>query len=165
MKNYLFSVIAAAILISLFSALPQKKGISKMVRLCCALFLFIVLLKPFVHLEWEHPERWFSEYQPEEDVISQAVADREKETAVLITRQTEEYILDKAEELGFSPEVAIDLAALSEHYQYPYRVTVRGQWTQGQREALSQYIAQTLGIPEERQIWNDPASGNVLPNS
>lgn len=158
MKNYLFSVIAAAILVSLFSTLPQKNGISKILRLCCALFLFAALFMPLVNLKLDDPEQWFSQYQPEEDVISKAVADSEKETAVLIMRQTEEYILDKAEELGFSPVVTVALAALSEHYQYPYRVTLRGQWTQGQKEALSQYIAQTLGIPEERQIWNDPAS-------
>ena len=158
MKNYLFSVIAAAILVSLFSALPQKKGISKVLRLCCALFLFAALLKPLMNLELDDPKQWLSKYQPDEEMISRAVADREKETAVLITRQTEEYILDKAEELGFSPSVEISLAALSEHYQYPYSVTLHGQWTQGQKEALSQYIAQTLGIPEERQIWNDPES-------
>ncbi len=158
MKKYLFSVIAAAILVSLFSTFQQKKGISKIFRICCALFLFAALLKPLINLELDDPERWFFRYQPEEQVISQAIEDSEKETAVLITRQTEEYILDKAEELGFSPTVEINLAALSEHYQYPYRVTLRGQWTQSQKEALSQYIAQILGIPEERQIWNDPAS-------
>lgn len=158
MKSYLFSVIAAAILVSLFSALPQKKGISRILRLCCALFLFAALLTPLMHLELEHPKQWFSQYMPDEDIINQAVEDSENETAVLITRQTEEYILDKAEELGLSLSAEITLASLSEHYQYPYSVMLHGKWTQAQKEALSQYITQTLGIPEERQIWSDPDS-------
>ncbi len=158
LRDYLLGVVAASFLVSLVCAFPQRKSIKRVLTLCGGLFLLITLVRPILHLRIGDLQAYFQQYEMDESLISDALQEGQKESARLITEQTEEYILDKAAELGASitPEVA--LAALSENYQYPYSVTLHGQWTQAQQQELSTYISQTLGIPEERQIWSEDNS-------
>ncbi len=154
-RDYLFAIVATALAVSLISSFPQRKSIRQVVTLCGGLILLICLLRPVIYLKFGDLQDFLSQYEVDESLISQVLEDGQNETARLITAQTEEYILDKAAQLGASVEAEVTLSALSDSYQYPYSVTLRGRWTPAQKENLTQYISQTLGIPEERQIWNN----------
>ncbi len=117
-----------------------------------------MLLGPLLRLRSIDPEDYLKRYQPDEALIDEAVQDGQNRAEALITEQTCAYILDKAAALGAEVQAEVTLAALSEHYAYPWAVTITGRWTQAQRRALSDYIAQTLGIPPERQTWEEAAS-------
>ncbi len=153
--KYLFSVVAAALAVSLVSVLPQSKGIRRISSLLGGLIVLLALLRPVLRLRIGNLEHYLDRYQADCASVNAVVRAGEKESARLITEQTRAYILDKAGALGIEVEPQIELAALSEHYRYPYRVTLRGSWTAQSRQELSQYISQTLGIPEERQIWQE----------
>ena len=155
MRAYLLSVTAAALLVSLVAAFSQRKSIRRIVTLCGGLFLLLTVLRPVLALRFTGAEDWFSRFRPDESVIDDAVSEGQKETARLITERTQEYILDKAGALGAEVSVQVTLRALSGSYQYPYTVILTGTWTQAQRRTLSGEIARGLGIPEERQIWNE----------
>lgn len=157
-KDFLFGVVAASFLVSLVCAFPQRKSIKRALTLCGGLFLLITLVRPILSFRFGDMQAYFQQYQVDESLISDALEEGQNESARLITEQTEEYILDKAAELGANVIPEVTLAALSENYQYPYSVTLRGRWTQAQQQELTTYISQTLGIPEERQIWSEDNS-------
>ena len=154
-KAYLLSIVAAAFVVSIISMLPQKKSIKKVVTLCGGLFLLLTLLRPVVCLKFDDMEDFLAKNALDETLIEEALADGQNESARLITERTQEYILDKAEALGAAVSAEVTLRALSGSYQYPYSVRLDGTWSQEQKKALGDYIAQTLGIPEERQLWNE----------
>ena len=60
--------------------------------------------------------------------------------------------MDKAEECGASVQVEVE-TRVTEVYPIPWRAVIRGSLTARQRNMLSQYMTQELGIPEERQEW------------
>lgn len=157
-RGYLLGIVAASFLVSLVCAFPQTKGIKRVLTLCGGLFLLLTLVRPVLAFRVGDLRSYLDQYSLDDSVISQALEDGQNESARLITEQTSEYILDKAAELGASITPEVTLASLSESYQYPYSVTIKGQWTPRQRQELTTYISQTLGIPEERQIWSEDNS-------
>lgn len=157
-RGYLLGVVAASFLVSLVCAFPQNKSIKRVLTLCGGLFLLLTLIGPILSFRVGDLSRYLDQCHVDESLISKALEDGQKESARLITEQTQEYILDKAAQLGADITPEVTLAALSENYQYPYSVTLHGQWTHSQRQELTTYISQTLGIPEERQIWSEDNS-------
>ena len=152
-RQYLFSVVTCALAVSLVCSVPQKKAIARIAATLGGVILLITFLQPLLRLRVGDLSAWLDRYAPDDSLLSSALEDREEESSRLISEQTRAYILDKAQALGADLEVEIELAALSEHYRYPWRVTLRGQWLPDQKTSLSKYIVDTLGIPEERQIW------------
>ena len=73
--------------------------------------------------------------------------------AALIKEQCEAYILDKAAARGITLEAEIRLSGEGQ-YPYPTGVTLYGQVSQSDREAISAIIAGDLGIPRESQEWS-----------
>lgn len=157
-RGYLLSIVGASFLVSLVCAFPQKKGIKRVVTLCGGLFLLLTLVRPILSFRFGDLTKYLKQYQVDDTVISEALEAGQNESARLITQQTVEYILDKAAALGADICPEVTLAALGESYQYPHSVTITGQWTPQQRQELTMYISQTLGIPEERQIWSEDNS-------
>ena len=151
----LIAVTACALAVSLLRAVPQSAAIRRVTELLGGILLLMTLLQPLLRLQVGDLGEYLERYRPRDAAVERSLRSAQKETARLITEQTRTYILDKARELGSEVEVQIELAALSEHYQYPYRVTLRGRWTEAQRVALSEYLARTLGIPKERQLWQE----------
>ncbi|MBE6933095.1 MAG: hypothetical protein E7464_06940 [Ruminococcaceae bacterium] len=157
-RGYLLTIVGASFLVSLVCAFPQKKGIKRVVTLCCGLFLLLTLVRPILSFRFGDLSKYLDQYQMDDSVIHDALEAGQNESARLITEQTVEYILDKATALGASIHPEVTLASLGESYQYPYSVTISGHWTPQQKQELTIYISQTLGIPEERQLWSEDNS-------
>lgn len=158
LQTILFRVVTAALALGLISVIPLKRGVRRVVNTACGALLLLVLLDPALKLRRIDPEEYLKRFQPDESMIGEAMRESREQTQKLITGQTAAYILDKAAALGAQVQAEVTLAALSEHYQYPYAVRLTGRWTEAQRWALSEYISQTLGIPPERQTWEEAAS-------
>ena len=158
MREALLRVVAAALTVSLLCALPVKRSLRRVISACCGALLLLTLMEPILSLRSIDPERFLRQYSIDEQFIQDAVQAEQKKTEALITRQTAAYILDKAAALGAEVQVEVTLAALSESYSYPYALTLTGRWTPQQQRELSAYIAQTLGVPPERQTWREGSS-------
>ena len=152
-QGYLFAAVAAALAVSLLRAVPQNRSVRRIADLLGGILVLLVLLRPLIRLRIGDLDDYLARLRPDEALIDSAVQAGQSESARLISEQTAAYILDKAQALGTQIEVQVELAELSEHYHYPYAVKLRGSWSLNQRLALSEYISQTLGIPEERQLW------------
>ena len=158
MQDVLFRVVAAALAFSLISAIPLKRTFRRIVNAACGALLLMILLGPLLRLRAVDPEAYLKQFRLEDGLIDEAMEDGRNRTGALITEQTCAYILDKAAALGAEVKVEVTLAALSEHYQYPYAAVLTGRWTPEQKRELSDYLSQTLGIPPERQKWEEAAS-------
>ena len=71
----------------------------------------------------------------------------------LIEQETRSYILDKAEELGMTCQVAVTCELQDEGIPFPKFVTVSGSFTQEQADALSQIIEADLAVPVQNQTY------------
>ena len=75
---------------------------------------------------------------------------REQETQI-ISRQTQSYILDKAQALGAMIEAEVGLS--DERPFVPVSVTIKGNLSPYARQVLENIIQNDLGIRKEDQLW------------
>lgn len=88
------------------------------------------------------------------DALTTVPVDKAANTLLeeLITDTAESYILDKAQTLGMN--VTVNVATdITEGYPVPWSVGIQGRYTEEQKRQLSEWIVETLDIPEERQEW------------
>ncbi len=159
MKGYLLRLTAAAILSSLIGQLAPKGSSGRGARLAAGLLILVVAFSPLGQV---------NTLDAAEDLMKQVKADplqtdflaksNRELMSSLISSEAEAYIFDKANALGFSPEVTVTVS-VRENYPVPWSVILEGQRTPAQETALSTIIAQDLDIPEERQEWMTKESG------
>ena len=152
MKNYILSIVIAAIICSLSSALlNEQKAIGKLVKLLSGILMTVTLLNPLKTVTFKNISIYFDNISNE----AQAYANEGKissqyDTAAIIKERTEAYILEKANamNLDISLEVHLD-----ENNSIPSSVTISGELAPYEKSVLSDYIKETLGISEEHQQW------------
>ncbi|MDE6590402.1 MAG: stage III sporulation protein AF, partial [Oscillospiraceae bacterium] len=65
------------------------------------------------------------------------------------------YIVDKAEEMGIPCQAEVTFSYDEDGVPCPWEITARGVWTQEQREALSRLLEDDLGVPIQRQHYEE----------
>ena len=65
------------------------------------------------------------------------------------------YIVDKAEELGIPCQAEVTFAYDEDGVPCLWEVTARGTWTEGRREVLSRLLEDDLGVPVQRQYYEE----------
>ena len=153
MRAYLLKITAAAILAAIIRKLAPESGAGRGARLGAGLLVLLCLLEPLQRLVKSGqdiiPKDWgYTDPMTADEIDLEA--NRLLES--LITQQAQAYILDKAQAVGFTPEVTVTLR-LEDRYPVPWSVTIRGSPTGQQKAALESEIQEALGIPPERQEW------------
>ena len=150
-REYVLSVVCAAIVCSIVSVLAGQKGTAAPMRkLLYGLFLCLTVIRPVAKLRMED----FTLYT--EDLNRDALAAAamgtgiyEESLAEIISEQTEAYILDKAQSLDLNLTVTVQ----TDRSGIPNRVTLRGNAGGDAQQRLSEMLEEDLGIPKERQLW------------
>lgn len=152
-RTYLLSVCAAAVFTVLAPMLISQNRIRKTAEFAGGLLLLIVVVSPVVQLDLSDFRQVLSSYMldPTVSFSVQNSADDDF-VAERITRQCEEYILDKADALGMNVETNVYLNG-NTPYPLPVKVVICGRYSPWQKEQLSLVLAQDLGIPEDQQEW------------
>ncbi len=152
-RQYLLSVIAAAILCGIVTGLSGNRGSqTKIIKLLCGLFLGITVISPLAKIQLDD----FSAYIGDISLDGQEVVDRGAQITLealskSIKSQTEAYILDKAISLGLELEVEVTLN--EENPPLPDSVSLKGSVSPFAKEKLKTWIENDLGIPEDKQRW------------
>ena len=149
-RTYLLSLLSAALLCSILTALTGKKqATGKIIQFLCGLFMAVCALDPLMSLQLER----FSLYTA--DITAQADAAvftgsqmAEQAMEEIIIEKTEAYILEKAASLGAALEVQVEL-----HDRIPAGVILSGAASPAVRSRLTAWITEDLGIPAEAQKW------------
>ena len=98
-------------------------------------------------------EDWARAIEKRQEELS---ADQEEALASGIAERTASYISDKAEELGLEVRVRVETETGGDGVPVPVRTEIHGPWS----EELSSYMAETLGISRERQVWHGQEEEN-----
>lgn len=118
-------------------------------KLICGIFMALALLHPLGTLDL--PELTLGPIVDEaEAAVKAGQAQAQAAKNAIITDSLEAYILTKAKELDLAVEAEVTLTADG----LPTSVTLSGNASPSEREALSSSIAAALGIGKEDIEWN-----------
>lgn len=152
-KNYLISVIAAAIISAIATGIVGKKGtVGAVIKLLTGLFLIITAIYPITKLNFDTLPDYFSEYSIQASAYSlQGEAIAQDEILAIIKSQVEAYILDKASFMDMEIDVQVTMSETSP--SVPETVTVSGAVSPYGKKRLEQILCNDLGIAKENQFW------------
>lgn len=152
-RQYLLSVIAAAIICSIIISLVDKKSAgSALIKLLCGVFMTLTVVSPLVQIRLSDFSAYFSGLRANADAVV-AIGEAESKNAMtaIIKQKTEAYILDKAAAMGLELEVKVYLD--SSDIPKPFQIELQGRISPYQKGVLQDVIINDLGIPKENQIW------------
>ena len=152
-KEYILSVVCAAVLCSILSGIAGEKGSAAPIRkLVCGIFLCFTVIAPLGNL---HLTDFL---EPLGDIRQDALAASamgqtlyQESLSQVISEQVEAYILDKANERGLQLTVSVQ----PDETGKPHRATMVGEISESQQQELSSVLESELGIPKEHQQWNE----------
>lgn len=153
-QSYLLSVIGISFLISVAQALIPHGILKKCVIFVCGLLLILTAIKPIQKIDLPILAQSISRMQVKEsETYSGIEMENEKLISGIIKEKSETYIWDKATEIGINP-LAIEVEVTTDaSYPYPESVIIRGEYTQQQKQQLSEWIERELAIGIEHQEW------------
>ena len=153
--NWLRALIAGAFLAAFILAMAPEGKSQSALRFLTGVWMTLLLLQPLRNvkskLRAELPD-W--EQLRISEIENTANAQAEKIYSSFIRRETEEYIWNAAGELGIET-LGVSLTLNTDAAcPYPWEVSLRGEYSEAQREALSLLLKSELGISPERQHWS-----------
>lgn len=152
-RQYLLSIIAAAIFCGIAVTLMQKKGVhSSVIKLLTGLFMVVTIISALTQFDFENLQDFalgFSVDAQEAVALGEEFAGNQMRE--FITQQAEAYIQEKAMDLGADLKVDIDLNY--DDPPVPSAVTITGDASPYIKSVLGRYIENNLDIPEESQLW------------
>ena len=152
LRSWLTSVIMVTMLLSLAQVLLPKGSVQKIASFTGGLLLLLALLRPLLGAD-------VSDLLPDLQQVQAEIEQRQEELQQVetgyweqsIAEKTEAYILDKAAQIGWEGTVRVEVELSLEGLPVPSGLEMSGPYC---RE-LEQELAQELGIPVERQVWNE----------
>lgn len=152
-RQYLISIIAAAMFSSIATLIAEKNGtLSTSIKLITGLFLTLTIIAPLINVRVGDITTYFSDVESQAESLALHGEDIAiAETKDIIKNNLEAYILDKASALGLDIQAEI---FMSEGDLYaPLFVTLKGAVSPYAKRRLEQIISDDLDIPKENQTW------------
>lgn len=148
-RGYILAIAAAAMIVSMLSAMTKGGG---MIKLVGGIVLLIVLLRPAAEFQFEGLESYLEHtFADGERAADEGNAIAKNQIANIIRSETEAYILDKAGLYGAVITAQVSLS--NDDIPCPVGVTITGNWSDTAKEKLEELIESELGIPKENQVW------------
>lgn len=150
--QYALTVCAGALLVSLAQSLS---GQNAQVRWVCGLVLIFQVLTPLRQLEistiWQNSNSFAAQA---EQIAAQGREEAAQQLRAGIIERTAAYILDEAEAMGVTLQVTA--LSLEDDSLAPCAVELRGHISPYNRQRLSSWLSEELGIGKEEQRWMEP---------
>ena len=148
-REYLLSLIAAAIVCCIVKVIPLGKSSASLIRILCGIFIACGLIHPVLSLRLTDFSAGLDAYSAEAKAAAAIGEEAASQNMMqVIKANTEAYILDKATAMEVELNVEIILDGL-----IPDKAVLRGAVSPYARSTLSQWITHQLGIPGESQTW------------
>lgn len=150
--QYILSVSVAAMICAIIKSLTGKdSGYSAVVSLLCGVFIAATIISPLLDLQLPDLGVHISDVAEDaEEITALSSNTSNNELREIIKEQTEAYVLDKAASLN--TKVSVDIT-LAEEEPIPVSAVITGDIAPYNKSVLSQYLEDTIGIPEVAQIW------------
>lgn len=152
-KNYLISVIGAALISGIASSVVGKKGVvGSLIKLITGLFLMITVIAPWTKLRIKDLSAFYSDFSVEAShITAEGEAIANQEIASIIKSQVEAYILDKASALNLNLEVEVKMSATQP--PIPESITLKGTVSPYAKHYLEDILCNDIGIAKENLLW------------
>ncbi len=151
-RDWLLGIVAAALAVALAQALTPEGAVKKASRLAGGLVLLLAVVKPLTAFAPEDLPALGRDLAPAAEAAEQAGDETMK---ILIAQKTGAYIVDKGSALGFPCTAEVTVAEDGSGWAVPWSAQLTGRWTAEGRNALSRMLAEDLGIPAERQTFQE----------
>ena len=153
MKKYILSIIACAIISSIAcSIFDKKQSIGKIVQILTGILMTLTILSPLKRIENFNISNILRDISKEADrYVEEGKYSSHSGIAEIIKQQTEAYILDKANSMELDVTVEVEL---SDDKSVPCGIEINGSVAPYDKNILSEYIENNIGITKEKQIWN-----------
>lgn len=154
MKEWLLGIVYASLISSAAQVICPDGRVKNVMKLCCGLLCALALAGPLLKLDGEQLSVGLAVY---EQAARAAVEGAQEEAKTVERAYIEEacaaYILGKATETGAGVSgVSVTAKWDGENgVWYPWTVTLSGVFHEG----LSRQIEADLGMPVQRQIWEE----------
>ena len=154
--KWLMGVTCAAMILALAEGLSPAGGPKRAARLAGGLLLLLAVVKPLISLDGSALTRAMTEYRLDAEYSAQALEEENKTLMMdIIEAQSAAYIQDKAAALGITCTVQVEA---DEAAEYPIPaiskvVTITGELSREEREALTEQIEADFAIPADRQYY------------
>lgn len=152
-RGYLLSITAAALLLALVQALLPQGAVRRTAAMVGGLLILLTVLSPLAKLDYDSLAKSIAQLQMETETMRTGIEVGSRDLmAGIIKQRCETYILDKAEQMGLELRVEITVSSGAD-YPYPTAVTLQGTAAERQKQMLTAYIVENLGIPAAQQEW------------
>lgn len=153
MKEYLLSIIAAALFCSVvYGFLDKKSSYFPIIKLICGLFITITAISPLTNISIPDISEFIGDTKFDADqLIKEGQTATYESMSSIISENLESYILDIANEVGADIEAEIILDEQTP--PSPQSVKITGKVSPYVKQRLQKTIREQLGIPEEKQLW------------
>lgn len=152
MRQYLLSIVGAAIICSIAKNISNEKTLSgAMLRLVAGIIMTVTVLAPVVNLDLNDLPLMTTNFMNEASAIA---AEGEEMAAsarnAIISDRAEAYILDKAAAFGAALEVEV---TISDGTMMPEGARIKGAISPYAKLQLQRIMEQDLQIAKENQQW------------
>ena len=152
MRQYLLSIVGAAIICSIAKNISNEKTLSgAMLRLVAGIIMTVTVLAPVVNLDLNDLPLMTTNFMDEASAIA---AEGEEMAAsarnAIISDRAEAYILDKAAAFGAALEVEV---TISDGTMMPQGARIKGAISPYAKLQLQRIMEQDLQIAKENQQW------------
>lgn len=152
-RAWLTAVVSVTLLLSVIQMLTPKGSLREITSFVGELLLLAVLLRPLGNVDLSAVSLDLDAYRQTVEQRQQAELEQEgqKELLGLIEAELESYISDKAADMGLTLRVQVTVEPDGSGVPVPVSVELTGP----RSETLSRWLETELGVPAERQVWNE----------
>jgi hypothetical protein len=152
-RQYLLSIITAAIICAIVVNITDKNGVvASVIRLLCGLFVIYTILSPWKKMHTPDLSTFISDLKVDaSETVSDGKDVAAQAGAAIIKQEIEAYILDKAStlDMDITVNVIMDYGGI----QIPTGVKLSGTASPYAKQRIMQIISDELGISKENQLW------------
>lgn len=150
---YILSVTAGAIFCGIMMSLTGKINTAGTIRLLTGLIMALILIRPVFQIELRGLERYWRSFGDEADrLVEQGRQHSRSAMAEQVMDSVEARIRSHGTELGLNIEVSVSVN--DEDLPVPTCVSITGNASPHERESLTMWITENLGLGEEDVHWN-----------
>ena len=151
-RAWLTAVVSVTLLLSVVQTLMPKGSLREITSFVGGLLLLAVLLRPLGSVDLSAVSLNLDAYrQTVEQRQAELEQEGQKELVGLIEAELESYISDKAADMGLTLRVQVTVELDGSGVPVPVSMELTGP----RSEVLSRWLETELGVPAERQVWNE----------
>ena len=155
-KGWILGLAAASIIAAVLIAISPAGRSRKVTAFASGFLIIAAMIKPVAGFDFSTFSSAVMQYGTMGEEYS-ALLEKENNRlyAAIIEERSSAYISDKAISLGMGKiKVRVKTQKGDGDYPYPYEVYVSADYSQSQKEGLSNYLESEFGVPVSRQYWS-----------